>query len=63
MRELAQQAATGTVGSTERGYIKNEVDKLASVANIFQGGNLILVDNFILNFAMYDFILILLAPL
>jgi flagellin len=30
MRELAQQAATGTVGSTERGYIKSEVDKLAS---------------------------------
>lgn len=30
MRELAQQAATGTVGSTERGYIQNEIDKLAS---------------------------------
>ena len=30
MRELAQQAATGTVGSTERGYIQNEVGKLTS---------------------------------
>ena len=29
MRELAQQAATGTVGSTERGYVQNEIDKLA----------------------------------
>ena len=29
MRELAQQAATGTVGSTERGYIQTEIDKMA----------------------------------
>ncbi len=30
MRELATQAATGTVGSTERGYIQSEVNKLSS---------------------------------
>ena len=30
MRELAQQSATGTVGSTERGYIQNEFSKLTS---------------------------------
>ena len=29
MRELAQQASTVTIGSTERGYIKSEVDKLS----------------------------------
>jgi len=30
MRELAQQSATSTVGSTERGYIQNEFAKLSS---------------------------------
>jgi flagellin len=30
MRELAEQAATGTVGSTERGYIQDEFSKLSS---------------------------------
>ncbi len=30
MRELATQSATGTVGSTERGYIQSEVNKLSS---------------------------------
>jgi flagellin len=30
MRELAEQASTGTVGSTERGYIQDEFSKLSS---------------------------------
>ena len=30
MRELAQQSSTGTIGSTERGYIQNEFSKLTS---------------------------------
>ncbi len=30
MRELATQSATGTVGSTERGYIQSEMNKLSS---------------------------------
>jgi flagellin len=30
MRELAEQSATGTVGSTERGYIQDEFNKLTS---------------------------------
>ncbi len=30
MRELAEQSATGTVGSTERGYIQSEFNKLTS---------------------------------
>ncbi len=30
MRELATQSATGTVGSTERGYIQGEMNKLSS---------------------------------
>jgi flagellin len=30
MRELATQSATGTVGSTERGYIQSEFNKLSS---------------------------------
>jgi len=30
MRELAEQSATGTLGSTERGYIQDEFDKLTS---------------------------------
>jgi len=30
MRELAEQSSTGTVGSTERGYIQSEMNKLTS---------------------------------
>jgi flagellin len=30
MRELSEQSATGTVGSTERGYIQDEFNKLTS---------------------------------